>query len=331
MRRLLAGSLPITLAGCVAAAALTPPPTTPAPLPSPSGAPGPAASAPAPAARPSAELATGWVSATAAASFSPFLPPPARRTAGNRLTVDSPPRARRYAFYGRLRSQIDGTLSAGAERVWVGPEVPMFVPLEFEGQELFLLDPTPSGEHLAFYRAPYGGRSCQLSGKSNCAFNAAFFDKEGKVSWALNLNAHMSLPEHLEIQDIRQDRGVLFFNEACQSYSSEARGQCSSLVALDPKEDKLLWRTRPLTSNGEFLVLGDLLFTGYGFTGESSHLFLVRRSDGNIVSSMPTRGHHNHMTLLPDGRIDVMFSNSGEILKIRIENPTGPSPRLVPG
>lgn len=103
-------------------------------------------------------------------------------------------------------------------------------------------------------------------------------------------------------------------------------------MAVDPKEDKLLWRTRPLTSNGEFLVLGDLLFTGYGFTGESSHLFLVRRSDGNIVSSLPTRGHHNHMTLLPDGRHrrDVLQQRRDQV-KIRIADPTGPSPRLVPG
>ena len=33
------------------------------------------------------------------------------------------------------------------------------------------------------------------------------------------------------LKNVRYDGGVLYFNEACQSYSKEAQGKCSSIVA----------------------------------------------------------------------------------------------------
>ncbi len=185
-----------------------------------------------------------------------------------------------------MRAHVEGALSRGSPRVWVGRDVPPFVLVQGGTRELFLLDQAPDG-FVGLYRDPYGASSCRLDGDANCSFGAALFECSGKTRWLFALDPFLSRKDHLEIQDMRYADGVLYFNEACQSYSREAQGKCSSLVAVEPLTKTLLWRTRPLVSNATFLVAGRYLITGYGFTAEPDALFLVRRSDGKIMSSTP--------------------------------------------
>ncbi|MEM7159626.1 MAG: hypothetical protein AAF799_42695 [Myxococcota bacterium] len=205
---------------------------------------------------------------------------PLLRHAGD-LTVHAPPQARTDFIAGRLRSHIEGALSKGRGRVWVGPQVPGFVVLMEGSMELFLLDRV-GDEFLAFYRDPYGAGSCQLGDETNCHFFARLYDIEGKVQWERPLHEALSAPSYLEIQDVRYADGTLYFNEACQSYSRRVKGKCSSLVAMDPTTGEVRWRTDPLVSNGEFLVHGDYIISGYGFTEERDHVFVVSRADGTI-------------------------------------------------
>jgi hypothetical protein len=194
---------------------------------------------------------------------------------------------------GRLRTHTLGTLSGHASRTWNGPEAPVAIPRQVGGLELFVLDEADGG-YLAFYREPYNLGSCQLGGTTNCAYVARFYSRSGQLGWTVKLAKVMSRPDHLEIQDIRLAGGVLYFNEACQSYANEAGGRCSSLVAIDPVARRVLWRTAPLVSNGRFLVRGCYLVAGYGFTSEPDALHLVDRATGAVrqtirVSSSPER------------------------------------------
>jgi hypothetical protein len=214
------------------------------------------------------------------------------RSAGG-LVVSSPPAKQQREFKGRLRGDIEGTLSSGERRVWIGPPVPSFVPLANGTLELFVLDPTPSG-YFALYRDPYDASSCKLSGSTNCAYEIAAFDCGGSTLFRVPLNKFLSRKNQLEVQDARMADRVVYFNEACQSYSREAGGRCSSLVALDPFSRAVLWRTRPLVSNNRFLVYPQYIVTGYGFTAEPDFLFIVRRSDGKVMhkESLP-RAHED--------------------------------------
>jgi hypothetical protein len=192
---------------------------------------------------------------------------------------------------GRLRTHTSGPLSGNDRREWAGPAVPGYVPRRTGSLELFLLDPADGG-HLAFYRDPYDVGSCTLGGATNCAYEARFYTGGGTLAWSLPLADVMSRPDHLEIQDIRLADGVLYFNEACQSYANEAKNQCSSLVAVDPAARRVIWRTDPLVSNGRFVVRGCYVVAGYGFTAEPDAVFLVDRGTGAIrqkigVSSAP--------------------------------------------
>jgi hypothetical protein len=235
-----------------------------------------------------------------------------------------------------MRSHIEGSLTAGSPRIWIGPEVPGFVQLTAGTLELFLLDKVriaaaetaePDG-FLALYRDPYGASSCHLSGPGNCAFGAALYHCSGKLQWVIGLNAFMSRTDRLEVQDVRYDGGTLYFNEACQSYSSEANGRCSSLVAVDAAAKKVVWRSRPLTSNGMFVVAGEHLIAGYGFTSEPDFVHVVKRSDGSIAQRIPVPTGPQRIELVSPGEAEVELYD-GARLRFRLEGFDGDRPRLV--
>lgn len=232
----------------------------------------------------------------------PYIAPPVRR-AGD-LTVEAPPRTRGDVFGGRLRSHVEGALSKGSPRVWVGPQVPGFVPLMEETAELFLLDRV-GDEFMAFYRDPYGASSCGLGGDENCHYFVRAYDVEGNERWRVSLHELLSASTYLEVQDIRWADGTLYFNEACQSYSSGAGGKCSALVAYDPATSTVRWRTRSLVSNGEFLVHGDYIVTGYGFTNERDYIYVVRRGDGKIMQKLSVPKAAERFVLTDDGLLEV--------------------------
>ncbi len=257
----------------------------------------------------------------------PFLAPVERR-AGS-LVVHAPPRERSAQFLGRLRSHFEGSLSKASERVWVGPQVPGFVPLALESAELWLLDHQPDGTFLAFYRDPYGAGSCGLGDAKNCHTVAQLFARCGEVLWSVTLDEHLSKPERLEVQDVRLAEGTLYFNEACQSYASESGGKCSSLVAVDPVANQVAWRTKPLVSNNRFFVAGDYIVAGYGFTAEPDNLFVVRRTDGSVMQKIRLPKAHENIALLEPGVVRVTVYPGDRFLDFRMTQWDGPKPKLV--
>jgi hypothetical protein len=218
----------------------------------------------------------------------------------------------------RLRSHTTGPLTATSQtgRGWDGPDVPDFVPQAIETLELHLLDSADDG-YLAFYRDPYNQRTCTLGGPGNCAYLARYYDRTGRAHWSIRLDKLLSRRTHLEIQDIRLAGGVLYFNEACQSYSRGAGGQCSALVAVDPKTRRVLWRSQPLVSNSRFTVRGCYLVAGYGFTAEPDAVHLVDRGTGKVLQSIPVSSAPGYRELLDDDRLDVEL-HSGVTRRYRL-------------
>lgn len=227
-----------------------------------------------------------------------------------------------------MRTDVEGDLSAGHPRTWVGRDVPPFVLVQGGTRELTLLDQAPDG-FVGLYRDPYGSSSCSLGGPGNCSFGVALFECSGKTRWLFLLDPFFSRKDHLEVQDVRYADGVLYFNEACQSYSREAQGACSSLVAVEPLTKTLLWRTRPLVSNATFVVADRYLITAYGFTAEPDALFIIRRSDGKVMGSTPIPIAHHTLEL---GQTGVLYVDmwSGPQLRFLAEGFDGAHPRLVP-
>jgi hypothetical protein len=139
----------------------------------------------------------------------------------------------------------------------------------------------------------------------------------------------MSRSDHLEVQDIRLSGGVLYFNEACQSYSNEAGGDCSSLVAVDPVARRVLWRTPPLISNNRFMVRGCYIVAGYGFTSEPDALHLIDRGTGAIVQRLAVGSAPQGYTFPDPTSLDVSLY-SGDVRRYRIDNVLAANGKLVP-
>lgn len=228
----------------------------------------------------------------------------------------------------RLRMHAAGVLSGSGGRTWEGEPPPDYVPAALGTLELWVLDRADGG-HLALYREPYDLHSCTLGGAENCAYLVRWWDGSGKLRWSIDLRAMLSRSDHLEVQDLRLVDGVLYFNEACQSYAAEAQGQCSSLVAIDPKKSRVLWRTPPLVSNGRFRVRGCYLIAGYGFTAERDHVFLVDRATGALVQKVPVSSSPEQMTLSAPDQLDIELY-SGIARRFRLERMEAPNGRLVP-
>lgn len=227
----------------------------------------------------------------------------------------------------RLRMHSSGVLSGASGRTWAGAPRPDFVPARLDTLELWVLD-SADGGYLALYREPYDLTSCTLGGAENCQYVVRWWDGRGTLRWSLPLGAVLSRADHLEVQDLRLVDGVLYFNEACQSYAREAQGQCSSLVAVDPVRSRVLWRTQPLVSNGRFRVRGCYLIAGYGFTAERDNVFLVDRATGAVVQKVPVSSSPERLTLDASEHLDVELY-SGITRRFRLDGMDAPNGRIV--
>jgi hypothetical protein len=259
----------------------------------------------------------------------PIVATGGERRAGN-LVVPAEPRRRPDDPAQRLRSHVDGALSAHEVRTWVGPPVPAHVELAVGTQELFLLDEIPGGGHLAFYRDPYGASSCGFSDMwRNCAYSFRLYAADGALRSDLALGPLLSADRHLEIQDVQYSDGIVYFNEACQTYAADAKGHCSALVALDPVSGKLIWRSKHLVSNSRFRLLGDLILTGYGFTAEPDFVYLLDRRTGQVLDRRKVRTAPEIYTPLGDEAFRITLYDASTV-ELRVDRPPGKPPRLAP-
>ncbi len=245
---------------------------------------------------------------------------PATRVGGN-LTVHSPPAQARAPGGARLRShtlQKPNTRTYQQLKIWAGPEVPRFVPLTVGKSQLSMLDAIPGG-YMALYREPY--TSCQrLKRKkgggldwTNCQSEVMLFDCAGKAKVRVSLHRYHKRKDYLEVQDVRVDGDMLYFNEGCITYSREAGGRCSQLVAVDLRTGKEKWRTGFKTSNNVFLVHGGYIIGGYGFTAEPSALNIFRKKDGRLL-----RKKRLKTKSFPGGNHDFLRIERGDVLRVGV-------------
>lgn len=255
----------------------------------------------------------------------PGLAPPERR-AGDLVIRAPPDQPREPLFLGRLRAHTEGSLGVGTPRTWVGPHVPGFVPAAVDKAELFLLE-HDGDEWIALYREPFGEGYCNLDMDEICRFVIKGF-RDCENIYTLEVRELMSRKTYLEVHDVHARDGILYFNEACQSYASGAKGKCSSLVAVDTKTGKVTWRTKPLVSNNRFVVLDQYIITGYGFTDERDSLFVVRRTDGKVMQRVALPKSHENLVIHTDGHLLVQMYEGERTFEM--QGFDGARPKLVP-
>ncbi|MFO0675901.1 MAG: hypothetical protein U0169_05165 [Polyangiaceae bacterium] len=132
-----------------------------------------------------------------------------------------------------------------------------------------------------------------------------------------------------DVTYVRQVGPTLYVCNGGGSYAKEVAGKKGFLSAIDVPTGELVWRSDPLVCNSTFVVEGNYLLTGYGFTDEPDFVFALRRSDGKIVqkkavASAPSRfmDRHEESPELVHYRIDT--ANEAYALSFRTFAPALP-------
>ncbi len=90
-----------------------------------------------------------------------------------------------------------------------------------------------------------------------------------------------------EIVWAREADGVLYVENAHWTYARSSYGLNGYITAIDLKARRALWRSPALVANARrFVVAGDYLVTGYGFTAEPDFLYLLDRRRGRVLERL---------------------------------------------
>ena len=73
---------------------------------------------------------------------------------------------------------------------------------------------------------------------------------------------------------------------AHRTYSSSSGGKNAYLMAVDLTTGKIQWMTKPLTCNSQFVVTGNSIICGYGFSGEMHYVYVVDKNTGRRASKL---------------------------------------------
>jgi hypothetical protein len=71
------------------------------------------------------------------------------------------------------------------------------------------------------------------------------------------------------------------------SYARDVFGKKGFLSAIDLDQKALIWRSDPLVASWSFVIVDDLIVTGYGFTDEPDHLFVLWTETGEKLAQSP--------------------------------------------
>ncbi|WP_437670475.1 hypothetical protein [Sorangium sp. So ce131] len=198
---------------------------------------------------------------------------------------------------------------------WSGPgPLPASVPARY--REHVLVKAIDHGDHLALFYGPSPSDGRLL----------AILDKARKVVAFFDVDSFLT-PTEFEPKDASFVRGelrwaeardgVLYVATAHRTYAASSKGKNAYLSALDLASGQLLWQSAPLVCNaGNFVLRGDHLLCGYGFTAEPDFLYVLERTTGKIASKIPLKSGPD-VLIEKDGKLFVRTYDTDYVFEIR--------------
>ncbi len=192
--------------------------------------------------------------------------------------------------------------------------LPSFVPEGYRDQAL--VKAIDHGDHIALFYGPDFAETRFVAILDAAHKVVAFFDFEsfltppefapkeaafvrGHVGWAV-------------VKD-----GVLYVSSGHRTYAASSKGKNAYLSAIDLASGQLLWQSAPLVCNAEnFVLRGDHLLCGYGFTAEPDFLYVLERATGKVVSKLPLKSGPEFL-VEKDGKLFVRTYDTDYVFEIR--------------
>lgn len=170
-----------------------------------------------------------------------------------------------------------------------GFRIPDFVPEQVDGVKL--LKVIDSGEAILSLYGPDFSSATRLLAQQ---------PDSGTVLYALNFAAWVQAPQRIDAdrdfvnQQIvwaQQLDGVLYVSHGHNTYARSSYGHTAYISALDIHAGfSARWHSPAQVSNaGNFLILGDHLISGYGFTAEPDFLYVLDRHSGTVLQRTPLK------------------------------------------
>lgn len=104
----------------------------------------------------------------------------------------------------------------------------------------------------------------------------------------------------LEIQYALMNDGIIYVELSYNGYSAD-NPDSSFIVAYDPASDAVLWQSDYLVANcHNFLIEGNTIITGYGFTAEPDYLYLLDKNSGKVVEKIAVNSAPDQMEVRDD-------------------------------
>ncbi len=111
-----------------------------------------------------------------------------------------------------------------------------------------------------------------------------------ELRYAFDLTSFTRPPNGGELEPVtwaRELDGVLYVANSHLSYATQTNGRNAYVSAIDLAKGKTLWRSRALVANARtFVVTGDLIVAGYGFTAEPDFLYVLDRRTGRVLDRL---------------------------------------------
>jgi len=83
---------------------------------------------------------------------------------------------------------------------------------------------------------------------------------------------------------------ILYVAHGHSTYAASSKNMNAYITAINLKNYKILWRTKPLVNNSaNFELYGDMIICGYGFTAEPDFLYTLDKRTGAVVQTLPLK------------------------------------------
>ena len=168
------------------------------------------------------------------------------------------------------------------------PVARALVPNELHGAALTGLFRTPPG-----LVAVYGGRHLRLSesGTSLVLDLSAYlhgpFDRANHMRDAFSDAEYADLIAQ-KVGWVARRGSIVYFDNHHDTYAADSGHRTAFLSAFDLDRRELRWRTPPLVARARnFVLLGDVIVSGYGMTREPDFLYLIDAATGSVIQRLP--------------------------------------------
>ena len=137
----------------------------------------------------------------------------------------------------------------------------------------------------------------------------SFRYESGPAEWALDFSRWAYGPVSdvdplFLTQSVRwaeESAGILYVSCYHRTYAESSGYQNGYITAIDLASMEVLWRSEPLVCNSaNFLVVGDTIVSGYGFTDEDDYVYLLDRITGEAYDRIRMRTAPEYFVLEGD-------------------------------